>query len=243
MNRYNYNHKQLIFQPILIKTSKSCIGQLLWEKKTNIGKPSNNGNECHVRYETSFWTRDNLFLLWWNKILSGHNSCPTIHTTSLVSLRQSFPKLWWLFLVVSPMSVMLCHLTSFNRVSGSIQTAMWSRCALWSSLGWNGWLLGHHVCSSKIQLPATPPGKVRSGCHNFYDLKVSPSNYTNCNSMDYCVAAFEKNTKAQLIDRIKESLESVLLDIAKAAGNRFQNRIEVVIDTEVSLKWIVFWLL
>lgn len=54
--------------------------------------------------------------------------------------------------------------------------------------------------------------------------------------MDYCVAAFEKNTKAQLIDRIKESLESVLLDIAKAAGNRFQNRIEVVIDTEVSLK-------
>lgn len=75
--------------------------------------------------ETSWWTTDNLVLLWLKEFLSEPAVQHTEHMLCLQSydipyvMKTKFP-LTVMFLGVS------CHLTSLNEVSGSIRIPMWN---------------------------------------------------------------------------------------------------------------------
>ena len=98
-----------------------------------------------------------------------------------------------------------------------------------------------HIYSSRIRSPATPLGKVKNGCLNFYDYtspNAWPPNSPDLNPMDYYVCgAVQKDThrrvsttKAQLIDRIKVVFEALPREIVTSACSRFRSRIEAVLD-------------
>lgn len=96
-----------------------------------------------------------------------------------------------------------------------------------------------HMYGSKIQLPATHPAKVRSGCQIiFYDLTIPIMWPADCNHLDnYMWGVDEKDTirasrniKAQLINRNKV-FEGLPRGTVKAASARLGSLIEAMLNS------------
>lgn len=137
------------------------------------------------------------------------------------------------FLDVPPVRVISCHLTSLNRDSDSIRTAMWCCWTPWSNHVWSVWQLKNHMYGSKIQFPARHPGKVKSFCQIIF--RTSPAlTYghfillfvIHC----YVSSPLEKETNPTLVirpilmGRINEVVEALTMDTVMATGVRFQSR-------------------